>query len=56
MEKRQRDEARWSPVAKLSVGCAILIAILAVGLFAGFTWDLLFGIAYCLDGYHCPWN
>ena len=57
MKPKARDEGRLT--AKVGIGCAALIALFALAMFAGFppVWDLLFGIAYCLDGYGgCPWR
>lgn len=40
------------------LGCVglILLFILALALGVPLAWDLLFGAAYCLDGYGCPWQ
>jgi hypothetical protein len=43
----------------VGLGCAALFALFMAAAILGYppVWDLLFGIAYCLDGYGgCPWQ
>jgi hypothetical protein len=51
---RVRRIAKWA-----GLGCGGLVLLLAAAAALGvpFVWDLLFGIAYCLDGYGgCHWQ
>ena len=44
---------------RIAIGCTALLALFIVAACLGYPpiWDLLFGIAYCLDGYGgCPWS